>query len=330
MLVRITSIALPLLGTKAPYSANGASKHTNQACDGKRIYVCGGDWAHSAMDDIWSMGLTDQTWRQDHAGPVYPTVPAPHALQDGAGFEWLGKRFIIWPGSYFPYEAAGAPLREWSRGMWYFDPATNEFEQDLRLFEKEYSNTGCLYGGVYDQGMIIAFGDSSGGFAVRRWDVAAGVRLPDLPLNLRRDPLLPAAYFARGKYVKIGRNIFVIGYRTNGAIKQAMMFCYNLDAGLTVECAPPPVDGALIKDLEIRPATSHGKLVWPFTTGPDGEVKGIHVYTPEANAWASDFNVPAYGNFIGNSIVSLPDGRIGFCGSVFGKQSTHYWFIEAL
>ena len=306
------------------------------ASDGKRLYVSGGDWTHSATDGTWSMDLTTGDWRQDHAGPVYPGVPAPHALQDGAGFEWdaASGRFVIWPGSYFPYEAGGSPIRTWSRGVWWFDPATNTYEQDTRLFGAEYSGTGCLYGGVFDEikRHFIALGDSSGAFAVRRWDVVAGVKLPDVPFTIARDPAAPAAYFTRSRPVKIGRNAYFLGYRTNGekAGQKPLMLRLDLDSLAVTECAPPPVDGPSIRDIEIRPAASHSKLVWPFTTGPDGEVRGIHVYTPATNTWATDSQVPDYGTFVGNSICSLPDGRIAFGGSVFGRQSTHFWFIEAL
>ena len=165
---------------------------------------------------------------------------------------------------------------------------------------------------------------------MRRWDAVTGVRLPDLPLPIKRDPVYPASYFARGKPTKIGRWVYVIGYRTDGATKQPMAFRWNLDTHATEELAAPPVSGALVKDLEIRPGTSHGKLVWPFTNGPEGDVRGIHVYDPATNAWGSDLQVPAYGNFIGNAICSLPDGRIAFSGGVFGKQQTHMWLIEAL
>jgi len=335
-LVRITSFPLPALGTSAPFSSNGSSKHTNMAGDGARVYVSGGDWTHSATDGTWSMSLADGTWRLDHAGPVYPDVPAPHALQDGAGFEWVKSvgKFLLWPGSYYPYEATDAPIRAFSRGFWWFDPVTNTYEQDRRLFDAMYSSTGCLYGGIYDEqrGHILALGDSAGAFVIRRWDVVAATKLEDVTFSVVRDSAAPAAYFSRSKPVKIGRAAYIIGYRTNGerAGQKPLMLRVDLDTLAVTECAPPPVNGPDMRDLEIRPAASHGKVVWPFTTGPDGEVRGIHVYTPAADSWATDTQVPSYGNFIGNSICSLPDGRIAFGGSVFGRQQTHLWLLKAL
>ena len=108
------------------------------------------------------------------------------------------------------------------------------------------------------------------------------------------------------------------------------MLRWSLDDLTMTEVAAPPVNGPDIRDLEVRPAASNGKVVWPFTNGPDGEVYCIHVYDPATNAWATDSQVPNYGNFIGNSICSLPSGRIAFSGGVFGRQQTHMWFIEAL
>jgi len=335
-LVRITSFPLPALGGSAPFSSNGSSKHTNMASDGKRLYVSGGDWTHSATDGTHSMSLATGEWRQDHVGPMWPDLPAPHALQDGCGIEWDRRDlcFLLWPGSYFPYEPEGAPIREWSRGVWRYKPVANTYTQDVRLFPAQYSGTGCPYGGVFDDTRreILAFGDSSSGFAVRRWNVDDGVRLPDVPFTVRRDPDAPAAYFLRSRPVKIGNRVYIIGYRTNGerAGQKPLMLRVDLYTLEVTECAPPPVNGPDMRDLEIRPAASNGRVVFPFTTGPDGEVRGIHVYTPAADVWATDTQAPEYGNFIGNSICSLPDGRIAFSGGVFGKQQTHMWFIEVV
>ena len=67
----------------------------------------------------------------------------------------------------------------------------------------------------------------------------------------------------------------------------------------------------------------------PYTTGPEGEfAQGIHIYDPATNTWVVDRAVPPYGNFIGNAITSLPDGRVVFSGGVFGRQQTHIWFYE--
>ncbi len=129
---KITSFALPAVSA-APFNSLKGSKHTNMASDGKRIYVSGGDWVTSATDGTWSMSLADGTWRQDVGAPVYPTLPAPHALQDGAGFEWVASRgkFLLWPGSYFAYDPAGSPILEYAKEMWWFDPVTNTYQQEL-------------------------------------------------------------------------------------------------------------------------------------------------------------------------------------------------------
>lgn len=308
------------------------------ATDGKRIYVSGGDWLHSATDGTWSMNLTDGTWRQDVGDPVYPTRPAPHALQDGAGFEWDAKRgkFLLWPGVYYPYpqpyDAVANPKQNYSRGMWWFDPVTNTYQQELAFFGTYGTNTGTPNGGVFDDvnEHILSFGDSSGGFAARRWDVASLVRLSDIRFSVSL-PKGYAAYFTRGKHVKIGRDIYIVGYRTNGiqSSQTPLMLRWNLDSRSMQEMAPPPVDGTLIKVHEIRLAASRGKVVWPFHNGPEGELRGIYVFNPTTNTWYVDNQVPAYGNFIGNAVSSLPDGRVVFSGGAFGRQPTHIWFYEA-
>jgi len=331
---KITSFPLPALGTNAPFSSNGSSKHTNIASDGKRLYVSGGDWTHSATDGTWSMSLVDGSWRQDVGKPIYPTLPAPHALQDGAGFEWIASRqkFLLWPGFYYAYEPAGSAILEYSKGMWWFDPVTNTYQQELAFFGTYGSSTGSVFGGVFDEinEHIVEFGDSASGFAARRWDVKNLVRLPDIAFGVSV-PSGRAAYFTRTKHVKIGRDVYIVGYRTDGTIasQTPLLLRWNLDTQKMVELAPPPVDGTLIKDLEIRLATSRGKLVWPFTNGPEGNLMGIWVYDPATNVWSVDTQVPSYGNFIANSVCSLPDGRVCMSGGVFGKQQTHMWFYEA-
>src|SRR5688572_33251554 len=52
----ITSFPLPA-NRLAPYSSLRGSKHTNMATDGRRLYVTGGDWLHSATDGTWSVNL---------------------------------------------------------------------------------------------------------------------------------------------------------------------------------------------------------------------------------------------------------------------------------
>ena len=137
-----------------------------------RLYVQGGDWLHSATDGTWSMNVQDGSWRRDVGEPIYPTLPAPHALQDGAGFEWVASRgqFLIWPGSYYPYEPIGSPLREYSKGMWWLDPTTNRYTQELGLFGTFGQTTGSLYGGIYDEinSHIVVLGDSGSGTAASR------------------------------------------------------------------------------------------------------------------------------------------------------------------
>jgi len=194
------------------------------------------------------------------------------------------------------------------------------------------SSTGCLFGGVYDEvnDHIVAFRDDSGGLACRRWDVAALNALPALPFTLTKKPG-HAAYFMRSMPVKIGRHVYVIGYQTDGtsASKTPLFLRWHLDQHTMEQLPPPPVDGTKIQDLEVRLGTSHGRLVWPFMTGPEGDLQGIHIYEPISATWWNDTQVPGYGNFIGNAVTSLSDGRVVWSGGVFGKQQTHIWFYEA-
>ena len=329
-----------------PFTSNAGSKQTDLVyCPlDNRLYAQGGDTIHSATDGTWSMSLADGTWRLDVGQPVYPTLPAPHALQDDFGYAWVPSRskLLIWPGVYFAYDAPGSPILNYTGGVWWYDPVTKQYTQDTRLFPNMPYNgvspgivagsTGSPFGGIYDDvnDQIVEFGDSASSFAVRRWDVINMVRLADIPFNVS-SPNRTAAYFTRAMHVKVGRQVYIIGIRTNGltSSQTPLMLRWDLDNHTMQELAPPPVDGTLIRDIETRIGTSHGKVVWPFTTGPDGVIHGIYVYDPTTNGWAVDNQVPAYGNFIGNTLTSLPDGRVVFSGGSFGPQQTHIWFYEA-
>ena len=208
---------------------------------------------------------------------------------------------------------------------------TNVWTQELRLFGNYLDTSGCPFGGAYDEvnDQLVVLGDDSGGFVARRWSVRDLVRLPDVPIALTM-PKGFSTYYTRTQYAKIGRYVYVVGYLTDGtALKIPRFWRWHLDNHTFEELAAPPVDGSLLRDLEIRLAASHGKVVWPLMNGPDGELHGIYVYDPATNVWAVDRQVPSYGNFIGNAVTSLPDGRVAFSGGVFGRHQTHMWFYEA-
>lgn len=329
----------------APYSTVQNSKHTNMAhCPlNGRLYVSGGDWVTSATDGTWSVNATTfNDWRQDVGPPIYQTRPAPHALQDGAGFVWVAskKKFLMWPGSYLSYALASAPVRAYAMGMWWFDPITNIYTQELRLFGTAGTSTGCLFGGVYDEvnEHIVCFADDG---SCRRWDLKTMTRLPDLPLALTNKPGW-GSYYGQGQPTKIGRDVYFAGHETDGnfASRAARMWRWNLDSHTTTEMARPVVvAGDLWEGIEVRLANSNGKVVWPYMNGPEGEVwkdskfvspLEIHVLDPAKNSWAVDKQKPATGNFIANSVCSMDGVRVAMAGGVFGKQQNIISIYEAV
>lgn len=323
-----------------PFTANGSAKHVCMAyCPlNNRIYAQGGDSIHSATDGTFSVSLDDGSWRLDVGAPVYPTLPAPHALQDGFGMFWVASvnQFVLIPGGYYPYpppiDPVANPLHNYSKGYWWFDPSTNVYTQDLRLFTDPYSSTGCLHGGAWDDvnEHVIVLADSSAGKAVRRWDPLAGVRLADLTLSIPNDPAYPGLVFQRSRQVACGRWVYAAGYKHDGTPsgRVPLMVRWNMDTHATEVCATPPVSGPAIIDLEVRLAVSHGKIVWLFHNGPEGNIISINVYDPSTNTWTQDSKRPAYGNFIGNSICET-DRHVCMSGGVFGLQQSHFWLYEA-
>jgi hypothetical protein len=123
--------------------------------------------------------------------------------------------------------------------------------------------------------------------------------------------------------------VYVVGYATDGdKLKVPRFWRWHLDEHTFQELAPPPVDPAKLRDLETRLGASGNKVVWPYTSGPDGEIHGIYVYDTRTDDWAVDRQVPDYGHFIGNAVASLPDGRVVWSGGAFGRRQTHLWFYK--
>jgi hypothetical protein len=61
--------------------------------------------------------------------------------------------------------------------------------------------------------------------------VQTGRRLSDVPVRLVRDPAAPAAYYRRTQPVRIGRSVYALGVRTDGAsVRKPLMIRYDLDA----------------------------------------------------------------------------------------------------
>lgn len=328
-----------------PYLANRGSKHTNMCyCpqDG-RLYVTGGDTAASATDGTWSMSLEDGSWRLDVGKPVYPSLPAPSAIQDNGGFHWSGSRGeMIFHGGSFGY---GGNVFQYGDGLWFYNVATKAWRQDLNLFAGVqwttaaqidfYNNntTGCLYGGIYDEQTDIIYASNSVA-GMRRYDMATVSRLSDRTLvgyPGTAHPGYTGVYWNETKWVQAGRWIYMPTACYNGITAKWALAKWNIDNGAFVWCANPPIPDvngtATIKEQRI--GVSNGKIVWPKTVGPDGEISGIYLYDIVADSWEVDTQVPGYGVFICNALTSLPDGRVAMSGGVFGRQMSHIWFYEA-
>jgi len=327
-----------------PYTSNGASKHTNMAyCPlDDRIYICSGDTSSSAVDATWSMSMTDGSWRLD-SQRLYPNIPHPSGYQDQAGFAWSASRqkFIFWPGIIDGY--VNSNVQEWAQGLWMYNPSTKVWTQDTTLFNQSYvsgafmgihDSTGFAFGGLYDDqtGIIYCVGAGT----VKRYDVSTMTQLSTLTYtggsttNVSGYPTV--VYPERTKHERIGRWIYFICGAGNGAQHKYALGKWNIDSNIFVWCAAPPAPvfnhpgGAEMFEQTL--GVSRNYIVWPHRTGPDGEIVAIYVYDTINDTWQTDTQVPAYGNFIANSVCSLPDGRVAMSGGVFGRQQTHIWFYE--
>jgi len=329
-----------------PYTSNGASKHTNMAyCPlDNRLYVTGGDTAYSATDGTWSMSMDDGTWRLDVGQPSYPTLAAPHAYQDGALFVWMPSRqkLLFFGGAVFGYEATGSDIYNYSSGYWMYDPVAGTWEQVAAFWSNPtlsnvVSGTGNEFGGVYDEvtDTVYVLGDPSAGASARRWNIGTNTVDSNVSYTVPTLAGFSGCYFMRTRQCQLGRYIYTTGYYTNGinqapANNRPALFRWGIDDHTFTRLAAPPDFTVNVKDIELTLFASNGKIVHPRRYGPDGEMpEGIHVYNPASDTWTTDTKTPAYGNFIFNSGVEIPDGRIAMGGGVFGPQQTNLWFYEA-
>ncbi len=350
---KITSFALPSFSgsvygvnyNKFPYLANSNSKHTNMCycpLDG-RLYVTGGDTGgSSAVDGTWSMSLEDGSWRLDVGKPVYPSLPAPSAIQDNGGFHWSSRLAqFIYHGGSFGY---GGNVFEYGDGLWFYEPVAKVWTQDLSLFAGVqwtttaqidfYNNntTGMTHGGVYDAQTDIIYA-STNTAGMKRYDMTTRTQLATV--SFVGSTTTPVAghtgiYWGETKWVQNGRWLYMPTALYNGAVAYFALAKYNIDSRAFVWCALPPmptVSGtATFKEQRI--GVSHDTIVWPKTSGPDAVISGIYLYDIASDTWTVDTQVPGYGNMLCNAITSLPDGRVAFSGGVFGPQMSHIWFYE--
>ena len=221
---KITQFPLPPrpTGKTWPFVNPGSSKQ----CDGaycptnNRIYFQGGDTVGSATDGTYSVDATNPVdWRTDVGFPVYPTLPAPHALQDDFGIAWVASQnqFILIPGVYLSYAVAGSVINNYTGGAWWFNPNTNAYTQDTRYFVNQPYNgvspgvsgtwTGCPYGGVFDPqtGAWFWFNDQS--LTVASLDIMSMTRRPDGRIPPIPPPAAHPTY--KGVYFTLPRPVLV-------------------------------------------------------------------------------------------------------------------------
>jgi hypothetical protein len=331
-----------------PFRTNGSSKQADICyCPlNGRIYAQGGDVLGSATDGTWSFdATTGNDWKLEvgQPAPVYPNLVAPHGLQEDYLFEWIPEQneFIMCPGGgFYPYpepiDFVANPVQNLSHGIFYFNPTTKTYRQDLRLFSAPYSNNGSYSGGGWDpvNRYTVAFGDTVGklGKVIRRYDVVNGVQLTDVAYVAKKPVdygTVGASYASSSpRPARIGRNMYFLAEWFDGvSLYVRNFFVCNLDTLVVTQLADPPNRNKQIVFDMTHLQVSNGKVVWFEINGPDGAVSGIFVYDPMTNTWSVE-SAPLPVGFMGNVQCSLPDGRVALAGGVFGAQQTMFNFYS--
>jgi len=347
----LTGLVLPTEspeGLTSPYGQGHTSKHTNMAyCPlTHRIYVSGGDVTDSAAPDwTWSVDPDTGEWRRD-AMRVDGVDPHPVAAQDNMGFAWddasnrggTGRgKLIFWPGVYA--QGGTTPTHTWARGWWTFDPLTNEWDQQLNLWSTFGTSSGNNFGGCWnpDDDCVYILGNNSNGRITRRYNLTTG---ETVTLNWSNASTflngtgIVAVYF-RGMHVLHNGYIYTLGSgTTNGNDRFPVFIRWHIASNVVQLLSTPPVpDPNIGLGLESRIGLSGNRIVWFASNGPIGQFPyGLQIYDIDADWWVQDRQVPGAGTYVGNACMqyALPDGRLGFCGTVFDGSisQTHFWMYK--
>jgi hypothetical protein len=349
-----------------PFTVGGQCKQVNMCyCPlNDRLYASGGDIQPdgSNTEGIWSMDMATGEWRKDSGilGAGQTTLwayPQPTGYQDGTGFWWMPSRakllFGMQCGESYLEVNDTRPNWVYARGVWTFDPALyprqDAWEQSLALTEDVYGTidygavherpqTGCQFGGHYDPqtDTVWVFPDGAAGqpATMAKYNVATWTKSASPSF---RFPLHPAgtasAYFRQQGPVAIGREIYTLGYLTDGVTIYWRLLRYHMDQQVLVKSYAGPVFTPRTWQLSgYKLETSNGKVVF-FNKGfPEADVQNIFVFDPVAETWTEDTHRPTYATLLANSTHSLPDGRIAMCGALGQPAGTlsHLFFYEVV
>jgi hypothetical protein len=344
------------------------SKHAeiSYCSDNGRLYVFNGDSAFSNTLITTSMDLATGAWRFesgfDHTKYTVDTWPYwyPNGFQDECAVMWVPSvgRFLIGFNAPLPYASPdGTIAGECTKGLWWFDPVIaasgnpDAWTRDLRLFPYymyganmpiadipwEHRSPQIKWGGeTYDSVRNILYKADPFNDLVVSYDIATMTRRADVSMTrVYYDNITtpPSSRYCNNGQVLIGDYIYFHYTITSNNIPLEERFArVNVLTGATERLANPPRPPTCpqwpIHNLEPRLCRSNGKVVWPVVTGPNSPVYGMLVYDPATNTWTDDTTRPAVGTLCGNSVASLPDGRIAMCGHNQDAQ-THLHFYEA-
>lgn len=329
-------------------------KHVEMAycSDNGRLYAAFGDSYYSNTLLVTSMDLATGVWRYesgyDYTGGNWE-YPIPNGFQDECAWFFVpsAHKFLLGFNGPFPYGSAeGTPQGEWTKGVWWFDPAVAAggdpagcWAQDLRLFPS--------YMYTLDSDPKIKTGDATYDSVTNRLykvDVVNNLLVwYDINTFAKSSVSIGTAWYGgvsstrdsrNGQVVLDGYLYFQYYFYTGVAAGEQRFARVNLTTYAAERLADPPRPSSVptwpVHTLEPRLGRSNGKVVWPVTTGPEGDVYGMLVYNPATNTWIDDVTRPSVGNFLCNSLTSLPDGRVAMCGQSFNaKKLTHIYFYEA-
>lgn len=336
-----------------PFVTNAGSKNINLGyCPlNNRVYASGGDCGSDSPDSntpgIWSMSLTDGTWRLDsgyRASGGNWIYPQPNGFQDGSMLEWSERHqrmlFGLSPGESYVNPGDGLAW-QYAQGFWLFNPALypnpDAWTQDMTLAPSNWQTVdtqgpslGGDYGGVYDEESDTVYLPNASATGLVRLHVGTMTRPANLAISVPSGGL--GKSFNRSKPTLLGRFLYQLGTFSDGTPsgRVGKMIKCNIDTGATTVYNIPSVT-TLPATVNLRLENCSGKIVWlNIDSVGTGNVLDFYLFDPVTETWTAETSRPTGGTFTPNASCSLPNGQgVVFTGGGFGNRPTHVWIYRA-
>jgi hypothetical protein len=322
------------------------------------IYMTGGDGLTSSTDGMWRYNPTTGAATVVDIPRVQGGRKQPGGLNDPSTWAWdeIRNVYVMIPAGANGY--VGNNVEEDCTGYWEYNPTTDVWTQDLRIWSWVFVNgpgnpgdsiigagTGRLWGALYDPVNRRAFAIQDSGEdenpvgipRVFRWDLQGGTQLSTVAFDSANAAKLTnngnrGTQIRYSRPCRVGRKGYWLGQSLFDSTVHLFDMCFfsvDLDTNAVTVLTPP---------LRNRKQSNHddgmfglckagsNHLVWIEVT-PNGGIYGIHVYDISKDRWWQE-RLPVAG---ASTPGFHPTDGGRFAANSFGEASaTSVWFCGSI